>query len=73
LYTKAYCDFFFFELASAATELERAISISPRQDPAGLSLAYTGYGSCKSGLCEFDAACDAYNNALHFSTSIGMT
>jgi len=72
LYTKAYCDFFFFELASAATELERAISnLNARQDPVGLSLAYTGYGSCKSGLCEFDAACDAYNNALHFSTSIG--
>src|SRR5437899_4093993 len=71
-YTKAYCVFFFFELASAATELERAITIlNARQDPAGLSLAYTGYGTCKSGLCEFDAACDAYDKALRFSTRIG--
>jgi len=71
-YTKAYCDFFFFELASAATELERAIiTLNARQDPVGLSLAYTGYGTCKSGLCEFDAACEAYDKALRFSTSIG--
>ena len=72
VYNKAYCDFFFFDLASAATELERAIStLSARQDPVGLSLAYTGYGTCKSGLCEFDAACEAYDKALRFSTRIG--
>ena len=71
-YTKAYCDFFFFELASAATELESAINgLNARQDPVGLSLAYTGYGTCKSGLCEFDAACDAYDRALRLSTRIG--
>jgi tetratricopeptide (TPR) repeat protein len=71
-YTKAYCDFFFFELASAATELEKAIGIlNARQDPVGLSLAYTGYGACKSGLCEFDAACEAYDKALRYSTKIG--
>jgi len=71
-YSKAYCDFFFFELASAATELERAIStLNARQDPVGLSLAYTGYGTCKSGLCEFDSACEAYEKALRFSTRIG--
>jgi tetratricopeptide (TPR) repeat protein len=71
-YTKAYCDFFFFELASAAASLESAIkSLNARQDLVGLSLAYTGYGTCKSGLCEFDAACDAYDRALRFSTRIG--
>ena len=71
-YTKAYCDFFFFELASAATELESAISsLNARQDPVGLALAYTGYGNCKSGLCEFDAASEAYDKALQFSTRIG--
>jgi len=71
-YTKAYCDFFFFELASAATELEKAIStLNARRDPVGLSFAYTGYGACKSGLCEFDAACDAYDEALRYSTRIG--
>ena len=71
-YTKAYCDFFFFELASAATELERAIStLNARRDPVGLSLAYTGYGTCKSGLCELDAACEAYEKALVFSTKTG--
>jgi len=71
-YTKAYCDFFFFDLASAAAELERAIStLSARQDPVGLSLAYTGHGACKSGLCEFDAACEAYGKALQYSTRIG--
>jgi tetratricopeptide (TPR) repeat protein len=71
-YSKAYCDFFFFELTSAATELESAISaLNARQDPVGLSLAYTGYGNCKSGLCEFDAACEAYDRALWFSTRIG--
>ena len=71
-YTKAYCDFFFFELASAATELESAISIlNSRRDPVGLSLAYTGYGTCKSGLCEFDSACEAYDKALQLSMRIG--
>jgi tetratricopeptide (TPR) repeat protein len=71
-YTKAYCDFFFFELASAATELDKAIgTLKARQDPVGLSLAYTGYGACKSGLCEFDAACEAYDKALQYSTRIG--
>src|SRR5437763_8784259 len=71
-YTKAYCDFFVFELASAATELENAIStLSGRRDPVGLSLAYTGYGTCKSGLCEFDAASQAYDKALQFSMRIG--
>jgi len=71
-YTKAYCDFFFFELASAATELEKAIStLNARRDPVGLSLAYTGYGACKSGLCDFDAACEAYDEALRYSTRIG--
>src|SRR5437016_8848411 len=71
-YTKAYCDFFFFELAAAATELEKAIyTLSGRRDAVGLSLAYTGYGTCRSGLCEFDAACEAYDKALGFSTRIG--
>src|SRR3989441_422614 len=71
-YTKAYCDFFFFELASAAAQLEKAIgTLIDRHDPVGLSLAYTGYGACKSGLCEFDAACEAYDRALQYSTRIG--
>jgi len=53
-------------------ELERAISIlNVRRDAVGLSLAYTGYGACKSGLCEFDAACEAYEKALVFSTKTG--
>src|SRR2546427_6929610 len=67
-YTKAYCDFSFFELASAAAELERAIStLNARQDPVGLSLAYTGRGACKSGLREVDASCEAYGKALQYS------
>jgi len=53
-YTKAYCDFFCFELSAAASELEKAIcTLNARQDRVGLSLAYTGYGTCKSGLCEY--------------------
>src|SRR6059058_3175783 len=50
-YSKAYCDFFFFELAAGATGLESAIRTwHTRQDPAGLSLGYTAYGTCKQGL-----------------------
>jgi len=52
-YTEAYCAFFFYELATAASALETAISLlKKRVEPASLSLAYTGYGTCKQGLCE---------------------
>src|SRR5439155_1361236 len=61
-YTEAYCAFFSHELATAASALETAISLlKKRVEPASLSLAYTGYGTCKQGLCEFDAALAAYN------------
>ena len=71
-YSKAYCDFFFFELAAGATGLESAIRTwHTRQDPAGLSLGYTAYGTCKQGLGEFESACEAYDKALTLSTKIG--
>ena len=72
LYAKAYCDYFFLHVTKAANGLERAIAaLHDRQDPAGLSLAYTAYGTCKFNLCEFDAACEAYASALRYSTKIG--
>ena len=71
-YSRAYCDFFFFELAAGATGLESAIRTwHTRQDPAGLSLGYTAYGTCKQGLGEFESACEAYHKALTLSTKIG--
>ena len=71
-YSKAYCDFFFFELAAGASGLESAIRTwNARQDPAGLSLGYTAYGTCKQGLGDFESACEAYHKALTFSTRIG--
>jgi len=71
-YSKAYCDFFFFELAAGASGLESAIKTwNARQDPAGLSLGYTAYGTCKQGLGDFDSACEAYRKALTFSTRVG--
>jgi len=71
-YTKAYCDFFFFELAAAANELETAIRTwNARQDPVGLALGYTAYGTCKQGLGDFQTAYGAYDDAFRFSTKIG--
>ena len=71
-YSKAYCDFFFYELAAGASGLESAIKTwSAREDPAGLSLGYTAYGTCKQGLGDFESACEAYRKALTFSTKIG--
>jgi tetratricopeptide (TPR) repeat protein len=71
-YSKAYCDFFFFELAAAASGLEPAIRTwSARRDPAGLSLGYTAYGTCKQGLGDFKSACGAYQEALTLSTRMG--
>jgi len=71
-YTKAYCDFFFYELAAAASGLESALRTwNARQDPVGLSLGYSAYGTCKQGLGEFELACDAYHKALTLSTKIG--
>ncbi len=71
-YSKAYCDFFFFELVAGASGLESAIKTwNGRQDPAGLSLGYTAYGTCKQGLGDFKTACEAYHKALTFSTRIG--
>jgi len=71
-YSKAYCDFFFFELAAGASGLESAIRTwNTRQDPTGLSLGLTAYGTCKQGLGDFWSACDAYQKALALSTRIG--
>jgi len=71
-YSKAYCDFFFFELAAGASGLESAIRTwNAREDPTGLSLGYTAYGTCKQGLGDFTSACDAYHRALALSTRIG--
>ena len=71
-YTKAYCDFFFYELAAGVSGLESAIRTwNSRQDPVGLSLGYTAYGTCKQGLGEIDSACEAYHKALTFSVRIG--
>jgi len=71
-YSKAYCDFFFFELSQGAIGIESAIKTwTARQDPAGLSLGYTAYGTCKQGLGDFESACEAYRKALSFSTRIG--
>ena len=72
LYAKAYCDYFFSDLTKAADGLQRAISaLHDRRDPAGLSLAYTAYGTCKFNLCQFEAACEAYASALEYSSKIG--
>jgi tetratricopeptide (TPR) repeat protein len=71
-YSKAYCDFFFFELAAGASGLESAIKIwNARKDPTGLALGYTAYGTCKQGLGDFRSACDAYHKAWALSTKIG--
>src|SRR5438067_3262824 len=71
-YTKAYCDFFFYELAAGVSGLESAIRTwNSRQDPVGLSLGYTAYGTCKQGLGDIDFACEAYHKALTFSVRIG--
>jgi len=71
-YSKAYCDFFFFELAAGASGLESAIRTwNARQDPTGLSLGYTAYGTCKQGLGDFGSACEAYHKAWALSTKIG--
>jgi len=71
-YSKAYCDFFFFELAAGASGLESAIRTwNARQDPTGLSLGYTAYGTCKQGLGDFKSACEAYQKALALSSRIG--
>jgi len=71
-YTKAYCNFFFYELPAAATGLESALTTwNARQDPVGLSLGYSAYGTCKQGLGEFELACEAYHKALALSTKIG--
>jgi tetratricopeptide (TPR) repeat protein len=71
-YTKAYCDFFFYELAAGASGLESAIRTwNARQDLVGLSLGYSAYGTCKQGLGNFELACEAYHKALTFSTKIG--
>ena len=72
LYTKAYCDFFFYDLSAATTELETAIRLlRERRDPVQLSLAYTGLGSCKHGLCEFEEAHESFLKALALSQKIG--
>jgi len=71
-YCKAYCDFFFFELAAGASGLESAIRTwDSRQDPTGLSLGYTAYGTCKQGLGDFATACEAYHKAFTLSTRMG--
>ena len=71
-YTKAFCDFFFFELATAASGLERAIETwTGRRDPVGLALGYTAYGTCKQHLGDFETAYQAYDRAQHFSKKIG--
>ncbi len=71
-YTRAYCDYFFFDLRSSARDLETAIGLlSQSTNPAELSLAYTGYGSCKQGLCEFEAAYQILIKALELARKIG--
>ena len=71
-YSKAYCDFFFYELAAGASGLDSAIRTwNARQDPVGLSLGYTAYGTCKQGLGDIESACEAYDKALVFSARIG--
>src|SRR5438034_1172467 len=70
--SKAYCDFFFYELAAGASGLDSAIRTwNARQDPVGLSLGYTAYGTCKQGLGDIESACEAYHKALVFSARIG--
>lgn len=71
-YTKAYCDFFFHELRSAATELETAVDLLLRsRDHVLLALAYTGYGTCRHGLCEFERAYESFLKALDLTQKIG--
>src|SRR5437016_9274886 len=61
-YTSAYCHYVAHELRRSANSLERAIELLHASSArvAELSFAYTGYGSCMQGLCEFDVSDRAF-------------
>jgi DNA-binding SARP family transcriptional activator/tetratricopeptide (TPR) repeat protein len=71
-YIEGYCQFFFYDLRASATAMERTLSLlDERTKPVEASLAYTGYGSCKHGLCEFGDASDLFLKALDLARRCG--
>jgi len=72
LHALGFCHFFFFELTSAATCLERAISIlKESSDSVTLNHVYNGLGLTKHYLCQFREAEGAYDAALHLAKRMG--
>ena len=71
-YLKGYCQFFSYELGAAAKELDIMLSLlDERTKPWEASLAFTGYGGCKYGLCEFDRAAELFLKALELARKCG--
>src|SRR5947207_7710254 len=72
-YTSAYCHYVAHELRRSANSLERAIDLLHASSArvAELSFAYTGYGSCMQGLCEFDVSNRAFRTALELAKKTG--
>jgi len=72
-YTSAYCHYVAHELRRSANSLERAIELLHASSArvAELSFAYTGYGSCMQGLCEFDVSDRAFRTALDLAKKSG--
>jgi tetratricopeptide (TPR) repeat protein len=72
LHALGFCYFFFFELASAAKYLERAIDAAKQtSDSVTLNYAYNGYGISKQYLCEFRQAEAAYMAGLDLAKKLG--
>jgi len=71
-YTLAYCHHLFHDLRAAAACLETAIVLSSEKtNPTLLSQAYTGYGTCKQGLCEFGHAATVFQKAFDLAKRCG--
>src|SRR5207248_9366523 len=72
-YTSAYCHYLAHDLRRSANSLGRAIDLlhASATRVAELSFAYTGYGSCMQGLCEFDVSNRAFRTALELAKKTG--
>src|SRR5437016_5191133 len=69
---QGFCQFFSYELGAAAKELDIMLSLlDERTKPWEASLAFTGYGGCKDGLCEFDRAAELFLKALELARKCG--
>jgi tetratricopeptide (TPR) repeat protein len=72
LHALGFCYFFFFELALAASYLERAITVLQlSSDSVTLNYVYNGYGMSKHHLCEFGSAEAAYLAGLDLAQRMG--